>query len=186
MLADDAQGLLLWVPAGADFACRVDADGEPMREAPLDQVGAAELSVRRWLHRDLLILMRPGAAHSVWWIFVDGSFDGWYVNMEHPGTRWAAEDASGVDTVDHALDVVVAPDRTWRWKDEEAFAAFTGQAGFWTAAQAARIRGEALRVGEQVEAGVFPFDGSLSDFRPAPSWPRPTLPAGWNRPTVLT
>jgi hypothetical protein len=29
VVADDARGLVLWLPDGADFACRVDADGRP-------------------------------------------------------------------------------------------------------------------------------------------------------------
>jgi hypothetical protein len=33
------------------------------------------------------------------------------------------------------------------------------------------------------EAGEFPFDGTMTDYRPDPTWPVPTdMPAGWDRP----
>ncbi|MDT5025951.1 MAG: hypothetical protein QOE61_2377, partial [Micromonosporaceae bacterium] len=88
-----------------------------------------------------------------------------------------------IDIVDHHLDIVVAPDRTWRWKDEQDFAECTGVPGFWTGPEAREIRAEGLRVVAALGDGRFPFDGTWCDFRPDPTWTLPDhLPAGWQRP----
>jgi hypothetical protein len=107
------------------------------------------------------------------------------VNLEEHAVRWDDGGVAGVDVVDQDLDVVVAPDRSWRWKDEDEFAerlAFPGH--YWVSDEAA-VRAEGLRVIKQAEAGDFPFDGTWTDFRPDPSWPVPTaLPDGWDRPVA--
>ncbi|WP_326999938.1 DUF402 domain-containing protein [Dactylosporangium sp. NBC_01737] len=176
VLADDAHGLLLWLPEGAGFACRVEDDGRVLRARPThDAYGAAALSVRTWRGTDVLLLHPPGAAHSVWWFFAGGAFAGWYVNLESPAHRRDG----GIDIVDHHLDVVVAPDRTWRWKDEDEFTDCIGRPGFWTAEEAAAIRAEGVRVIADAEAGRFPFDGTWCDFVPDAGWPVPALPAGY-------
>ncbi|GAA3260328.1 DUF402 domain-containing protein [Dactylosporangium siamense] len=173
VVADDARGLLLWLPEGAGFACRVNDEGDFLRASPtIDAYGAAPLSVRTWRGADVLLLHPPGAAHSVWWFFTGGVFTGWYVNLESPAHRRAG----GIDVVDHHLDVVVAADRTWRWKDEDEFLGCVGLPGFWDEEQAAAIRAEGERVVAALEARVFPFDGTWCDFVPDAGWPTPALP----------
>lgn len=90
--------------------------------------------------------------------------------------RWS----DGVDTSDHALDVVVAPDRRWTFKDEDEFVERTGHPWFWTAEEASDIRAEAERVANLVDEGRFPFDGTWCDFSAPPDWTVPTLPENWN------
>jgi predicted RNA-binding protein associated with RNAse of E/G family len=116
---------------------------------------------------------------SVWWFFRDdGGFDGWYGNLESPRVRWSG----GVDTSDRALDVVVEPDRSVAWKDEDEFALLTGRADRWTASQAVGIRADGEHLMRLAEAGAFPFDGRWTDFRPDPAWTVPDLPPDWDRP----
>jgi hypothetical protein len=175
---DDAGGLLLWMPAGTEVAGLRDDDGRTLHAAPIGAMRNPRLVRTTWGERDVLILMPPGAAHSVWWFFRHGRFDGWYVNLETPARRH--ED--GVDATDLVLDVVVAPDRSWRWKDEDEFADRIGVPGYFNRAGAGEIRAEGERLVKLVEAGAFPFDGTYTDFRPDPSWPEPHLPAGWDQP----
>jgi hypothetical protein len=178
VISDDEAGLVLWLPAGAGFAKRLNPDGTALRGASVAEFGAADLVTDSWQGVDVLMLLRPGAAHAVWWFFRDGAFDGWYVNLETPAVRGPAR----IDLVDHHLDVVVDPDRSWRWKDEDDFARCTDRPGFWTAAQARDIRAEGERVVKEIEAGAFPFDGTHCRFRPDPDWAAPRLPAdGWWR-----
>jgi len=124
--ADDERGLWLWFATGSAFRDIGAVDGRPFREVPFDEWGRTERAMRelRWTG-DVLMLHPPGAAYSVWFFFrgADNGFDGWYVNLERPGARWATDTLTGIDTVDYDLDVVVAPDRTWRWKDEDEFLA---------------------------------------------------------------
>ncbi|MET0422634.1 MAG: DUF402 domain-containing protein, partial [Actinoplanes sp.] len=83
------------------------------------------------------------------------------------------------------LDVWIAPDRTWRWKDEQDLAdrlAFPGQ--YWVD-DPRRVREAGAEVVALVESGAFPFDGTSCDFRPDPDW-NPVVadapPRGWDRP----
>jgi hypothetical protein len=96
--------------------------------------------------------------------------------------RWDDGAVAGVDVVDQDLDVVVAPDRTWQWKDEDEFTerlAFPDH--YWVADEQA-VRAEGRRVIKLAEAGDFPFDGTWTDFVPDPAWQPPEMPAGWDRP----
>jgi predicted RNA-binding protein associated with RNAse of E/G family len=123
------------------------------------------------------MLMREGDWHAVWISWLDGGTQwGWYVNLQRPFRRTPL----GFETMDLMLDVVIDLDRTWRWKDEDELALFVERAVFSTEL-AARVREEGREVARQAERGAAPFDGSWADWRPDPRWPRPTLPAGWER-----
>jgi len=176
VIEDDGERLLGWLPAGTEIIDTRLADGRHAREAPLHEMFVLpRIQVRgKWLNASNLRLIAESEWSSVWWFFqLDGAFTAWYVNLEIP--RGRTEDTT--DRSDGALDVVVASDRSWRWKDEdEAAAAVT--AGRITAADLTRLRAEGERVIALVEAGAFPFDGTWTDFRPDPAWPAPALPAG--------
>ncbi|GAA2394728.1 DUF402 domain-containing protein [Dactylosporangium salmoneum] len=186
LLADDDRGVLTWRPIGTPHLFLRTVDGRDRREVPFAQRHTVRwrLTPLVWSSRHVLHLFRPGRAHSVWWMFdEDFRLDRWYVNLEAPPARWSG----GVDTSDHALDLVVAADRTWRWKDEDEFEERIGHPSYWTAEQAAGIRAEGERVVADVEAAAFPFDGTWCDFRPDPSWPLPALPdEGWDRPRATS
>ena len=173
VVADDEAGLLLWMAAGSEIAVLTDADGRTLHDVALDEMRAPRLVRDRFRDNDILVLMPPGAAYSVWWFFRGGGFHGWYVNLEAPFTRRA----DGVDTTDHVLDVVVGRERTCAWKDEDEFAARIGHPQYFDSACAAGIRAEGSRLIELAEAGAFPFDGTHTDFRPDPAWGPLTLPA---------
>jgi predicted RNA-binding protein associated with RNAse of E/G family len=180
VVADDDRGLLLWLPTGADFGYRVLPNDEMVRTArSIEAYGAGSLLLSTWQRNSALLLHPPGAAHSVWWFFRDGAFTNWYVNLESPAERVP----DGIDIVDHHLDIMVDADRTWRWKDEDEFAAAIDQPGFWTSEEARQIRTEGERAVEAIEAGRFPYDGTWCDFHPDSSWPAPRLPESrWRLP----
>jgi hypothetical protein len=184
--ADDERGLWLWFATGSAFRDIGAADGRAFREVPFREWGRTERAMRelRWTG-DVLMLHPPGAAYSVWFFFRGngGAFDGWYVNLERPGTRWATDTLAGIDTVDYDLDIVVAPDRTWRWKDEDEFLAHLAVPDVYWCDDADAVRATGREVVKLVEAGEFPFDGSATDFRPDPQWTVPTEPPeGWDGP----
>jgi hypothetical protein len=170
VVSDDDRGLLLWSDIGSASMRRTDLSGTPTRELPVAEELAMTTMLAPAVRENLksLLLLPPGAAHSVSWSWLaDGTFTGWYVNLETPALRWAG----GVDCQDQILDLVVAPDRTWSWKDEDDFA-LRGEPG---------VRAEGERVARMVDAGEFPFDDTFVDFTcdfgPAP------LPAHWDVPT---
>lgn len=172
VVGDDDRGLMLWLPVGADFEFRLGPDGTMLRTGTVEDFGAAPLIRRSWRENSLLMWHPAGQAHSVWWFFRGGRFSYWYINLESPFTRGP----DCIANVDHHLDVVVSPDRSWEWKDEQDLDEVIGLPGFWTAEEAARIREEGRRVVAVAETGAFPFDGSWCDFRPDPDWPVPRLP----------
>ena len=186
VVSDDERGLALWIGRGAAVASEVADDGRGMRTMPFSEwiTHSYRLNIGIWQGPSLLKFLPTGAAHSVWWFRDDaGRFANWYVNLEEPAVRWDDGELAGVDVVDQDLDIVVRPDRSWYWKDEDEFAerlAFPEH--YWVSDEAA-VRAEAERVIKLVEAGEFPFDGVWCDFVPEPGWTVPTvLPAGWDRP----
>jgi hypothetical protein len=176
--ADDEFGLRLWLPAGYPFWQLLDADGRSLKESPI-------LARRLWKGSDVMIWMPDQRPYSVWWFWNDGSFLGWYVNLEDPYVRWADRGCAGVDTSDHALDVWVEPDHTWRFKDSDEFQARVGHPLYWTAAQAARIQATGEELTRLAEAARFPFDGTWTGFRPDAGWTVPALPPGADRPRAI-
>jgi hypothetical protein len=124
-----------------------------------------------WARTHVLRLMREGDAHTVELFWDEGwSFLGWYVNLQAPLRVHGAF----FDTTDWALDVVVAPDGTWRWKDEDDLAEAI-ELGIFDDAGAAAVRAE----GERVIAAP-PWPTGWEDWRPPPEWIALPLPEGWD------
>jgi hypothetical protein len=176
------------VAPGSPVAYEVADDGRGMRDMPFAEWVTLpyRLVEAPWQGPGVLKLTPPGAAYSVWWLRTpEGRFNGWYVNLEEPAVRWDDGDLAGIDMVDQDLDILVRPDRSWQWKDEEEFVerlAFPSH--YWVADDAA-VRAEGHRVVRLIEAGQFPFDGTWCDFQPDPQWTVPAeLPAGWDRPSA--
>jgi hypothetical protein len=169
--------LLVWLAGGTDLKALTTGDGSPPRRLA-DQLAAEwRMTDRVWRGEGILQWFPPDhSAFSVWWFFDSGRFDSWYVNLEAPAVRWS----DGVDTSDHALDLVVGPDRSWTFKDEDEFAERIGHPWYWTPEEASGIRAEAERVANLVDEGRFPFDGTWCGFSTPPEWTVPTLPDTWN------
>lgn len=186
VVSDDERGLLLWIGGGSPLRWRKTADGRHLRHVAFAEWirTPQRLFDGEWYGRGILILLPPGAAHTVWWFWhPDGSFANWYINLEEPSTRWRDGTLAGVDTVDHDLDVVASPDGTWQWKDEDEFVERLAFPEHYWVRDPAAVRAEGERVVKLFESRAFPFDGTWCDFRPDPSWTPPAaLPAGWDRP----
>ncbi|WP_279582080.1 DUF402 domain-containing protein [Fodinicola feengrottensis] len=186
VVTEDSTGLLLWLAGGTPVVRGLLADGRTVRDVGV--VASAllprrSLRPRQWRGTGILMLIPPAEDWSLWWFFFfrdDGSFMGWYGNLEDRQVRRVVDGVQYVDTADNALDVWFEPDRSWSWKDEDEFADLTGLPGYWTAAQAPHIRAAGERLITLAESGAPPFDGRWTDFRPDPSWPLPTLPPHWH------
>ena len=122
------------------------------------------------------MLQRPAESYAVWhfWEGPDREFARWYVNFQEPFRRTEI----GYDTQDLELDLVIAPDRSWRLKDADLVDQRVRE-GRFTAAVADRIRAEAERIGRDVEAGPCWWGDRWVSWRPEPGWVAPDLPAGW-------
>ena len=152
--------LVLWIPQGTPF--KIPA-------------GGLRIPGERWelvdgrTSRDQVCVARRGRAHSIY-LFRgdDGALEHWYVNFERPLRRTPL----GVDTFDEKLDLIVRPDGSSVWKDENELE----QAAAAGLLDAAAVRSEAARV-----LAEWPFPTGWEDWRPDPSWPVPELPDGWER-----
>jgi hypothetical protein len=167
VVAEDRPDLLaLWIPIGTAVS-RVDLS-DRSRAIPDE---AWRLSVLR--------VMQPGKPYSIWQFWSappEHRFLGWYVNLEAPFARTPI----GVDTTDDVLDVVVSPDLTWRWKDEHALQQWI-DVGVYTAEEFERIYEHGLQAIADVEARRFPFDHSMTDWRPEEHWGVPQIHPDWDR-----
>ena len=159
IVAETADVVALWIPAGSP--AKVPSGG---LRIPCDEWEPVDTAPRA----TQLCVARPGRAHSVY-VFWDDAWElhHWYVNFEQPLRRSPV----GFDTFDQKLDLIVAPDGTYRWKDEDELE----QAAALGLLDAAAVRAEAARVLEE-----WPFPTGWEDWRPDPSWPLPAFPEGWD------
>jgi hypothetical protein len=179
-------GLLLWTPAGTQGWHFDMPDGRGLSQTPLPEWSATpRVPGTHRVDHDFLSWHPRGRDYSIRWFFRPaGTFSGWYANLEEPAVAWRDADLAGIDTVDWDLDVVIRPDRTWEWKDEEEFTARLAMPDAYWVDDEQRVRRAGHDVIALVEAGAFPFDGTWCDFRPDPTWPAISskMPTGWHRP----
>ncbi len=165
VVRDSDDVVALYIPPGAVHKRWGLVDGE---RRLLDQA---------W-RRETLRLMFPGATHSTWASWDNDehgrTFRGYYVNMEEPFRRTAI----GFDTNDHCLDIVVKPDLSWAWKDEEELERLI-ESGSYTHEFGEAVWREGKRVVEQIERRLPPFSDGWGEWQPDPAWGLPVLPENW-------
>lgn len=171
IVRDDEDGVVLWMPVGTPWWKPVTLDGGPWRvpEAPWRLVEDV------WHTFDLLHVIEADgdsyAPYAIWHGWRDGVFSGWYVNLQSPLQRTP----DGFDYLDHALDLVLAPDVTHRWKDEDELEAYVAR-GVLSKAEADDVRSAGAGVLARAQRREAPFDGTWRGFRPDPSWVLPERP----------
>jgi hypothetical protein len=126
---------------------------------------------------DTLWVLRPGRWHATWvsWL-PDGERLGWYVNLQRPYRRTAV----GIEAMDLMLDLVVDPDRNWRWKDRAEFDECVAR-GLYDAGTVAAVERDAAAVIGDIAAGVDAFGDTWVRPPDIERRPCPELPADWAR-----
>lgn len=97
------------------------------------------------------------------------------MNLQEPFRR----SDIGFDMLDNMLDIVIDPDRSWRWKDEEEL----GEAvrlGLVTEQWADEVRREGERVIDRLRGNERPFSNGWETWEPDPTLGVPQLPATWH------
>jgi hypothetical protein len=124
-----------------------------------------------WEQTHVLRFEGAGTRHSVeiYWT-TEWEHLGWYLNLQTPTTF----KGRFVDTTDQALDVVVSPEGTWQWKDEDELEEAV-ELGIWTTEEADEIRAE----GERAIAAQ-PWPTGWEDWRPPAGWGPLGLPRDWH------
>jgi len=177
VLVEDSQDLVaLYVRSGTPTLGRCRLDGSALdRALPYEERHRTpwRLGAGAWYGSSCLQLHRAGE-RCAWWRWLDGS--GWYVNLQEPLHRTRI----GFDTTDHVLDLVVAPDGSWRWKDERELQVACRLGRFWRA-EAASIRQAGETAAAAIEGRAWPLDSDWATWRPDPTWTIPThVPEGWD------
>lgn len=174
-VVQDAPDLIaLYWPAGTPnrtFSKRATAK-------ELNSVEPIELVEGMWEKTDVLMLVKPGASHSIYVMWDPGQtrFRCWYVNLQEPLRRAKI----GFDTMDHILDIVIRPDRSeWWWKDEDELEDAVEE-GLYSPAEASEIRAEGERVIRKMEANQSPFCDGWENWSPPEDWEIPEFPANWD------
>jgi Protein of unknown function (DUF402) len=151
------------------------------REKVLAQLarGTEEVALIPWHTQRRVWVMPFGVAHAIgtFWNDATGEFLGHYVNLQSPLQRTAI----GFDSCDHVLDIVVEPDGTWHWKDEEELAESV-ELGVFSADEAAAIRAEGDRVIPMLPR-LLPT--GWESWHADQSWPTLTLHPDWRDVTAV-
>jgi hypothetical protein len=180
VVEDRGEALIVWCPKGTVRKVPITPPTRPKPQSRpewfADLLGRCDwdLADSTWDVSTLWVL-REGEWHSVWLSFLDtGEHVGWYVNLQKPFRRTPR----GIETMDLMLDVLVDRDRSWRWKDTDDFELLVDRQ-LLDAAIAAEVRRRAVEVIQHAEQGEFPFDSTLTHWRPHHAWPTPRLPDDW-------
>lgn len=181
VVRDEGDFAALWFPRGTRWKAPTTPPGRAREEDRGERLAQCALH-GDWIFRDAewdvdtLVLLRAGDWHAVWVSWLPGGEHwGWYVNLQLPFRRTEL----GFETMDLVLDLIVDPDRTHRWKDEDELETWIAR-GVCTRELAARLRDEGLEVARRAERDEPPFSEPWHDWRPDPSWELPQLPEGWD------
>lgn len=169
-----------YIATGTEMKGQATAEGRKLtRDTPFLERERAigGLADFTWRTNNALVLFKPGwlSAISLFWRAETGEFVGYYGNIQAPLTRTPR----GFDSADYLLDVVIDPDLVTRWKDEDEWEEARAH-GMMESDLLDAVRAEGERIIAMAAAREWPFDGSLTEWRPNSSWPIPALPADWD------
>jgi hypothetical protein len=172
----DTENLLaLFIAAGSAYKAGPKRTAEQKLSMPRFPLPPEEYVWRK----DTLRLMLPGRRHSVWLSWDGGGsqrrFARYFVNMEEPFRRTAV----GFDTQDHTLDIEVAQDLTWNWRDTEELDEHVKH-GFYTAELASEVWNEARLAIDEILRRAHPCLRGWSEWAPDAAWGVAQLPAHWS------
>ena len=179
VVRDDERGLVAWLPSGSERLMAVPRDGLGPRDRTMAE------RIRVWRDRDFDLAVRPwngpgilrvaptGVPWSVWYFTEDdGSFAGYYVNLEMPHRR-PPDGSAHLHTRDLTLDLWLEPDGELWLKDHDELAAGV-EGGIYTPEQARAIHDIAERArADLVEPRAWPLDEGWETWRPPPAWDEP-------------
>lgn len=157
------------------------ADGTKFKSARSPD-GTKQRSLRDWILADVewvggsaLHVVRANDWYSVIVLFegAEARFAGWHVNFQEP----LRATPLGFDTRDLVIDIEVAADGAWAWRDADDFERALAD-GFLPGTVRQHVDVAAVRVVADIEAGRPPFDGSWQTRRP-PTLPPLALRDGW-------
>jgi protein associated with RNAse G/E len=177
---DGGDYISLYTAVGTPLKVQATRDGQRLtREIPfVEREGMiGGFADAEWHTNHVLMLHQPGrmSAIMLFWRDPDLEFVGYYGNIQAPLRRTPL----GFDTADYLLDVSIAPDLSWRWKDEDEWD-LAREHGLIAHDLLDEVRREGKRIVADVEARAWPFDAGFEAWQPDRLWTVPDLPANWD------
>ena len=131
-----------------------------------------------WRTNRLLILLEPDTYYSTmfFWRADSNDFLLYYINFQLPFQR----SHCGIDTLDLDLDLIINPDFSFRWKDEDDYQKAIDHEVImpeWTQ----EIEIAKKEIFNKLEKRQYPYDGSWLNWMPDPGWLPPKLPKNWDK-----
>ncbi|HLF78534.1 MAG TPA: DUF402 domain-containing protein [Dehalococcoidia bacterium] len=176
VLEDSDERIALYMPEGTHL-WRWDVLGERLHQERIVQGELVRLFFPgKRFEVSLFYDTGTGPARHVEYLFpgVRGRFFGWKVDV----TSLFARTEIGFDMIDETLDIMMKPDRTHRWKDEDQLEVFV-DLGIYSKVEVEELH----RIGEDVvrsmEKREPPFDDEWVNWRPEPGLKIGQIPVGW-------
>ncbi len=130
-----------------------------------------------WHTNRLLLLLEPQKYYETiyFWDEASNEFACYYINFELPFQR----SHCGIDTMDLELDLIIEPDMSWKWKDEQDYQKAIDH-GIIPAEWLREIETAKGEILEKLAKREYPLNGSWLDWKPATAWAPPELPEHWD------
>lgn len=172
VVEDRGDVVIGWLAEGTPIQWWALDDGsDPRSLPPARRFEASIISARRvWEGSGVLRVLPLDACYSVLHFWdAAGAFASWYVNFE---TRKLRRDF-GIETVDLVLDLVILPDGSHHWKDEDELEPAI-EAGWLTHQQASEARAAGQEILGRFDAWLAEI-GDWRSFQPDSAWALPAL-----------
>jgi protein associated with RNAse G/E len=136
------------------------------------------LATYTWQTNRLLLLFEAEKYYStmLFWNHASNKFLCYYINFQVPFQR----NDCAVDTLDLDLDLVIYPDFTYEWKDEDDYQQAI-EHNLISAEWMQGIENAKPEIFGKLQKRQYPFDGSWLDWIPDSSWIPPKLPENWDK-----
>ena len=137
-----------------------------------------EIEQYLWRTNRLLLLLEPKKYYSImhFWDNASNEFLCYYVNFQLPFKR----SQNAVDTLDLDLDIIIRPDLSFEWKDEDDYQKAIDH-GVIFPEWARGIEEAKQEIFDKLEKRQYPFDGQWLNWMPDPNWSPSKLPANWDK-----
>jgi protein associated with RNAse G/E len=131
-----------------------------------------------WQRNRLLLIFEPEKYYStiLFWNHASNEFLCYYINFQVPLQR----NHCALDTLDLDLDIIINPDFTYEWKDEDDYEQAI-ERGVIFPEWIAGIERSKVEIFDRLEKRQYPFDGSWLNWMPEASWVPPELPEDWDK-----
>jgi len=169
VVEDNENRTILYVSVGSSYSQANWVGTGEMKKSSAD-----DFEERTWERHSILRFMYPETPYSLWVLFdpAEHAFERWYINIEMEFVRTQV----GFDTQDYELDVVVHPDYSWVWKDEDELRNWVDQ-GVFTESQASDFRRYGLEAVNRIDSQTAPFTEEWKNWKPDSEWDPIKLPA---------